>query len=308
MSGGGSRGDDGGSGRRRDPDRASDRADGGGDGTPRPPRLADLHAHYVPGVDDGAPELADALAYLRLGVDEGVVRVAATPHLPASYAGSSYRRRAEEAFVRLREAVAEELPRLELRLAWELRLDGTTVDVEDEGLWLGPGGHLLVEYDRLTLPSEPMAPLHPLLEAGLTPVLAHPERYAGMERYVGAEEERGWTGRLREAGVRMCLNAGSLLGSHGPRARDVARRMLADGHADLVASDHHARPARSDGLPEVRELLAELDRREAAEALLWRNPTAALDGGEMEPPPAVRWPELHGLERRRADTVPGGAT
>lgn len=265
-----------------------------------PPELADLHAHYVPGVDDGAPTLEDALAYLRQGFEEGVVRVAATPHLPASYADTPYRSHAEDAFLDLREAAGEALPGLELRLAWEIRLGGTPVDTDDEGLWLGPGGHVLVEYDRLSLPSEPLAPLRPLMEAGLTPVLAHPERY------VGAGERGGWAERLREAGVRLCLNAGSLVGSHGRTASEVARRLLAGGQVDLVASDHHARPARADGLPEVRAMLEELGRDDAARTLLWRNPTAALDGGEMQPPPAVDWPEP-ARRARRLDTVGGGA-
>lgn len=285
--------------------RGPGRDGGDGAGAPggsAPPELADLHAHYVPGVDDGAPTVEDALVYLGRGLEDGVVRVAATPHLPASHADSPYRRRAEDAFLRLREAVEKKLPALELRLAWEVRLDGTPVDVEDEGLWLGPGGHVLVEYDHLSLPADPLAPLRPLLEAGLTPVLAHPERYGG------AAEDAGWPERLREAGVRLCLNAGSLVGSHGPMAADVAREMLGAGQADLVASDHHARPARSDDLPAVRAGLAEMGREDAARTLLWRNPGAALDGGEMEEPPVVELPELSaGVRSRRSGIVRGGA-
>lgn len=263
-------------------------------------RLADVHTHFVPGVDDGALTLDDALSYLRRGLEEGVSRVAATPHLPASYADSPYRRRAEEAFRELREAAGEEAPGLELRLAWEIRLDGAPVDPGDEGLWLGPGGHVLVEYDRFRLPADPVAPLRPLLAAGLTPVLAHPERYAG------AAETGGWAEPLREAGVRLCLNAGSLLGSHGHAAAVLGRRLLSRGQADLVASDHHGRPARSDGLPSVRALLEGRVREEAARTLLWRNPTAALDGVPMEAPPAVELPEVRG-RARRPDAVRGGA-
>lgn len=265
-----------------------------------PGELVDLHAHYVPGVDDGAVTLEDALLYLRRGLEGGVSRVAATPHLPASRAGSPYRRRAEEAFLELREAAKEALPGLELRLAWELRLDGAPVDVRDEGLWLGPGGHVLVEFDHFSLPPDPLAPLRPLLDVGLIPVLAHPERY------VGAAETDGWAAPLREAGVRFCLNAGSLVGSHGPAPAAVARKLLAAGRADLVASDHHARPSRSDGLPSVRELLAEAGREDAARTLLRGNPAAALDGGRMVAPPAVELPEPRWTDRD-LDAVGGAA-
>lgn len=252
--------------------------------------MVDLHCHFVPGVDDGAPDLAAALRWLRRGREAGVTRVATTPHLPARLAGEAYRRRAEEAFRELRSAARAELPDLELRLAFEVRFDGTPVDPDDRGLWLGPGGHLLVEYSMLSLPEEPVAPLEPLLEAGRVPVLAHPERYRG-------DGEPGWARRVRAAGARLALNAGSLLGRYGPGPERAARRLLAEGLADVVASDHHARSERSEGLPDVRPLLAGADPA-AARLLLRDNPAAVLDGDALE---AVGPVELPARDGRAAD-------
>ncbi len=249
-----------------------------------PSQLADVHGHWVPGVDDGAPDLATALRWLGRGLEAGVRRVAATPHLPAGRAGGRYRRRAERAYRELRSAVRDELPGLELRLAFEVRLDGAPVDPDDRGLWLGEGGHVLVEYDLLSLPSgDPAAPMAALLEAGRVPVLAHPERYRG------ADDPRGWVRRVREAGALTAVNAGSLLGSYGPGPGRTARRLLADGLVDLVASDHHARPPRTDGLEEVRAPLAAADPA-AARRLLWENPGAVLDGEPTAPAPRVDLP------------------
>lgn len=256
---------------------------GGPDGPPAD--LADVHCHFVPGVDDGAPDLAAAIHWLRRGLEAGVRRVATTPHLPASRADGAYRRRAEEAFRELRSAVRDELPELEIRLAFEIRLDGAPVDPGDRGLWLGTGGHLLVEYDLLRLPAgDPVAPVEPLLSAGRTPVLAHPERYRGG----GGDVD--WGRRLRDEGVRMAVNAGSLTGRYGPEPRRTARRLLAEGLVDLVASDHHARPRRSEGLADARELLAAIDPA-AARRLLWENPGAILDGESMAAPPSIELPE-----------------
>lgn len=245
--------------------------------------LVDLHCHLVPGVDDGAPTLEDALRYLRAYPDRGIVRVAATPHLPARLAGSEYRRRVEDSFEELRGAAAREAPEVELSLAYEVRLDGTGVDPADEGLWLGPGGHVLVEYGMLNLPPEPLEAVAPLLEAGLRPVLVHPERYAGLgSRYA-------WVERLREAGVRTCLNAGSIWGGYGDAPERLARRMLESGDADLVGSDHHGRPRRSDDLARARDELLERypGEEEAVETLLSVNPRAALEGEEMRPAPVL---------------------
>lgn len=266
-----------------------------------PDPLADLHTHVAPGVDDGAVDMDHALRYLREDVERGVRRVLATPHLPASWAESSYRREAERAYRSLRTRVRRDLPELELELAFEVRLDGGGVDPRDEGLWLGPGGHVLVEFDGFRVPSDPMAPLRPLLEEGLRPILAHPERFRD------AGEELAWADELREEGVLLCLNAGSLIGTHGERAGRGARTLLARGAADLVASDQHARPDRAESVADVAALLSAAGAGEAARTLLWRNPVALLEGEEPEPAPRIELDAVGGEERARRFGTGGGA-
>jgi protein-tyrosine phosphatase len=122
------------------------------------------------------------------------------------------------------------------------------------------------------------------LSQNWVPVLAHPERYAG----IGLTYD--WIARWRTLGAVMCLNVGSLFGEHGVEAERVARRMLASGHADLIASDHHARPRRSTTLRQGWDLLAEgepSERREAVRTLMVSNPLALLSGGALLPVPAI---------------------
>lgn len=250
------------------------------------PELADVHCHFVPDVDDGAATVDQALHYLERGLEGGVSRVAATPHLPASRARSPLRLRIEEHFRELDEAVRRELPELTLSLAFEIRLDGAALDPDDEGLWLGPGGHVLVEYDRFQVPADPLAPLTPLLDAGRVPVLAHPERYRG------AGEVTEWAQPLRQAGVKLCPNAGSLTGRYGPGPKRLAARLLARGQADLLASDHHARPDRSYALGEAWELFSDWGEQDAGRRMLAENPAAALEGRDLMSAPRVGAPEM----------------
>ncbi|MFW6192888.1 MAG: CpsB/CapC family capsule biosynthesis tyrosine phosphatase [Gemmatimonadota bacterium] len=252
-----------------------------------PPELADLHCHLVPGVDDGVPTLAEAIRWLARFRDRGIRRVVTTPHLPSTEAGSEYRDRVERTFSELRAAAAEEVPEVELGLAFEVRLmEGGSFPTRDRGLWLGPAGHVLVEYSRFTVPPDPLLPLRPLLEAGLTPVLAHPERF----RPGSAPED--WTDRLVELGVLLCPNAGSLLDRYGPRAAARAAGLLRRGRAALVASDHHGRPSRSDDLRHALERLATwTDGEAAARVLLADNPTRIIEGRDPRPAPPASPPE-----------------
>lgn len=245
------------------------------------PGLADLHCHLVPGVDDGAENLRDALVWLDSFREAGVARVATTPHLPARRADSDYRSRVEDRFEELKARAQDRISNLELSLAYEIRMDGTPLDPADQGLWLGPAGHVLVEFPGLVLPAEPGRELAAVLETGLRPVLAHPERYAGIG------DDESWLARWRGMGVLLCVNAGSLWGAYGPEPMSVARGMLARGEADLVGSDHHGRPHRSDSVREAWDLLRDAGHPEAADRLASENTRAVLDGGEVREVPAA---------------------
>ncbi|MDT8436531.1 MAG: CpsB/CapC family capsule biosynthesis tyrosine phosphatase [Gemmatimonadota bacterium] len=265
---------------------------------PRPP-LTDLHCHLVPAVDDGARTLEDAIGWLETFRDEGILRVVTTPHLSGSRVRGTWRDRIETAWKELEREAATRVPEVELSLSFEIRIDEPDLDLSDRRLGLG-GGALLVEFPQLVLPAFPDRMLAGVAEAGWRPVLAHPERYTG----IGAAY--GWIERWRAAGVVLCVNAGSLRGEHGAEAERVARRMLALGHADLIASDHHAREDRAPSLRAVRDGLARAGYEEAADLLAAENPQALLAGEACRPVPPVDLSP--GLVRRLRRWVKGTGT
>ena len=225
-----------------------------------------------------------ALDALRAFVDSGVVRVVTTPHLDAGHVRSPRRERIESAFLRVEEAAAAEFPELQFELAYEIRIDDPEVDLSDRGLGLSGGGAILVEFPQLALPAYSPRMLDVVRRQDWTPVLAHPERYAG----IGSAYD--WIRHWREMGVVMCVNVDSLLGGHGREAQQVARRMLASGDADLIGSDHHARPHRSTLLREGYDLLMEQggpETEQAARLLFEENAMSVLSGEALQPVPAL---------------------
>lgn len=241
--------------------------------------------------------MESALDALRAFEESGVRRVVTTPHLDAGHVNSSRRRRIEAGFGTLAAAAAEQVPGVRLELSYEIRIDDPEVDLSDRGIGLSDGGALLVEFPRLALPAYSGRMLEVVQDRGWRVVLAHPERYAG----IGAAY--AWVSRWRDMGVLMCLNVGSLLGEHGKEAQEVARRMLVSGHADLMGSDHHARPRRSTLLRRGRDFLAEQgDARfmQVARLLTDENPEAVLDGEPLTPVPPLDVPSgwLSRMRRR----------
>ncbi len=246
-----------------------------GDLVPSVP-LVDLHCHLVPGVDDGARSTEDAIHWLEAYRAAGIRRVVTTPHLSASHVASSWRDRIERRFEELKRVADERVPEVSLALSFEIRIDEPEADLSDRSLALG-GGALLVEFPQLMLPAYPDLMLASVADQGWRPALAHPERYTGIGR------SYDWIERWREAGVLLVVNVGSLLGEHGPEAERVAYQMLARGHADCLASDHHGRDGRSTMLRAGWDRIAEAGQEGVADLLASANPEAILAGEPCEP-------------------------
>lgn len=252
--------------------------------------MIDLHSHLMPGVDDGAATLEEAQAGLAALSRQGVEVVAATPHLSASVTLQPERlasRLAEfDAAWRVLAAIAEEMtgaPRV-LRAA-ELMLDDPRPNLSDPRTRIDGGTFVLVEFAGTLLPPRSAPVLRSLAMSGAVPVLAHPERYALRESVQITE----W----RAAGAVMQINAGSLLGKYGREVEQIARRFLAEGWADCIASDYHSR-----GEPTLfacAEMLRAQGAEEQQSLLMIENPARIIAGKPplfvppLSPPKRSRW-------------------
>jgi protein-tyrosine phosphatase len=237
----------------------------------------DLHCHYLPGVDDGVRTLAESQRLLVSLASLGYDRVVATPHIRSGMFEN--RRpgltRAFDELVGLLgtslEAPQPGLPKL--GLAAEHYFDDVFVGLVGarEALPYPGGKAILVEFHYELWPRGIERQLFRLEVAGLTPVLAHPERYRELEKRSDALES------LLDHGVRSLLDLMSLTGKYGERSRRTAERLLEEGLYDAACSDCH-RPEDVDHVARAIERLEGLLGREEAEALLSANPAAILDG------------------------------
>lgn len=214
-----------------------------------PVPIVDLHSHVLPGVDDGAQDMEEALAALRILESQGVERVVATPHFRGSLLERPARARErlerfDAAYDALVEAAAGRGLRTTIDRACEFKLDAPSVNLSDERLRLGGNRYALVEFASFQLPPFAGNQLRAVHGAGWIPVLAHPERYFGLEGAL--DEVRVWL----EEGTLLQVNARSLVGGYGPEAMRTGRELLARGWVCCLASDYHCR-----GDPEWPEIV-----------------------------------------------------
>ena len=214
--------------------------------------MIDIHAHILPQVDDGSPSLECSLEMARLAVESGVTAMIATPHcnLPGSrqplWADPLTRRAQELSRVLEKRQIA-------LRLYAGMEIFGTpdTAEKLREGklCTLAGSRYLLIEFPFHDYGREATQILKSVLDLGLRPIVAHPERY----RYTQDEPRllNLWT----DMGCLLQVNRGSLLGRFGERAEALGHSMVGRGFAAFAASDAHTSVSRTPWLRDVQELL-----------------------------------------------------
>lgn len=241
--------------------------------------MIDLHCHILPGLDDGARNEEEALAMAETAVKDGITTIVATPHvLDQGYRGARERIAAqvEDFNGKLRAAGIPLLilPGAEVMAAPEVpgyfrAGDLPTLDAA--------GRYLLLELPFQESPWYLERILFELRVAGVTPVLAHPERY----RYL--RQSPNLLIPYINNGLLTQINAGSLLGYFGEEVRRAAEIMVTHGMAHLVASDaHRPRGARKPVLSSCRRELTVLAGEEVAKRLLEENPAGVIAGETLQ--------------------------
>ena len=245
--------------------------------------MIDLHTHILPGVDDGAPDLETSVLMAAVAAESGVTHLVATPHSNQRGAFENYASQALQVrFDCLRAAVREAGIPLELSLGMEIFGTGDVLQLLHDGrlLTLGGGRYLLIEFGFHEDPLRIERLLDALLAAGYWPVVAHPERYYGLQRMPNYLFD--WANR----GIVLQVNKGSLFGRFGRGAQALAAAMLERGLVGCVASDAHGPDVRTPDLAGAWDYLAERYSAELARCLLEDNPGRIL---RSEPLPEGRF-------------------
>ena len=154
--------------------------------------------------------------------------------------------------------------------------------------------------------------LQRLLDAGMTPIITHPERNPQLQQRF--DDIARWV----ESGCCVQVTAGSHLGAFGRKAKTCAQELLKRGLTHVVASDAHDCEKRTPDLSGAYRHLADEWGEDLVRPLFVDNPRAIVDGHSIdyafEAPPsqARKWfhfgrePDRTHRDVRRRDTVRRG--
>jgi protein-tyrosine phosphatase len=214
--------------------------------------VIDLHSHILFGLDDGPETVEESIEFARASVADGVETIAATPHVREDWPTTPGQMEAGVAAVQTR--LREEAVPLRVVPGGEIAFDRIAKlepeDLKRFGL-AGNPAYLLVEPPYYGWPLDLEQVLFGVRAAGITPVIAHPERNGEVQ----ADPDR--LRPLVEAGALVQLTASSVAGRGGRGARTASFQLLEMACAHLISSDAHSSSFRAMSMTEAAKALGD---------------------------------------------------
>lgn len=244
--------------------------------------MVDVHHHLLHALDDGARELAVSVEMARVAVADGITHVVCTPHASGRYAFDPAL--VAERLSELRAALAAESLPLTLGNGCDFHMHYDNVQdalAHPRKYTINHHEYLLIELPDMAISRNLGETLFELRQAGMTPILTHPERNPTLQR--DPERLREWM----RAGLLCQVTAGSVTGDMGRAAEKMAHQLLADRWVHFLATDAHDPIRRAPRMTEARQWVARKHGQEYADLLCVANPTAVFHGQplpEQQPP------------------------
>lgn len=208
--------------------------------------MIDFHSHILPGIDDGSPDLETTQQLLHTLSEQGVTAVVATPHFYPS-------RDLPEKFLKRRAMALEQVSQLAdnspqiIPGAEVAYFSGISRSTILENLQLGSSGLLLVEMPLCPWTKGIVQDVCNLpCQTGLTPVLAH------IDRYRHRKQLSQYKDILLDNGVLFQCNTEAFISK---QTRRWALKFLASGYIHFLGTDTHNLTTRPPNLQEAMKII-----------------------------------------------------
>jgi tyrosine-protein phosphatase YwqE len=196
----------------------------------------DMHSHLLPGIDDGLQELEHSVSFIRDLKQLGYKKLICTPHILSDLYPNTPKTILPKLDL-VRKALKSAGVDMQVEAAAEYMIDHDFAELigrtKKEDLLTINGNYILVEMSYLSPSPNVEQVIFDLRMIGLTPILAHPERYNYYHHKFEQYE------RFRELGCKLQVNLLSLTGGYGPHVKRAAEKLFKHQMVDFLGTDMH---------------------------------------------------------------------
>ena len=238
--------------------------------------MIDIHCHILPGIDDGSKDLDETIKMCKIAVSEGIHHIIATPHYIQYH---DYKTRDEliPLLAMVNERLKEEQIELQLSIGHEVYVTPDLVSLvqHQEVATLNDSRYLLIEFPMNSIPTYIEELIYELKLIGVTPIIAHPERYREII------ENPNSLIKYIELGALCQSNVGSINGLFGSEIQKTVMILIKHHMIHFVSTDAHTSSRRAPLVKEAFSRISEIDEN-TADALFKRNPMNVYENLDIE--------------------------
>ncbi|HEL1576627.1 TPA: tyrosine protein phosphatase [Streptococcus suis] len=238
--------------------------------------MIDIHSHIIFGVDDGPKTIEESLSLIGEAYRQGVRYIVATSHRRKGMFETPEKIIMIN-FLQLKEAVAEVYPEIRLCYGAELYYSKDILSKlkKKKVPTLNGSRYILLEFSMNTPWKEIQEAVNEVTLLGLTPVLAHIERYDALEFQSERVEELIDKGCYTQVNSTHVLKP-ALIGERAKEFKKRTRYFLEQDLVHYVASDMHNLYSRPPFMREAYQLVKKEYGEDRAKALFKKNPLMIL--------------------------------
>ena len=238
--------------------------------------MIDIHCHVLHGVDDGPNKIDESLQMLEEAAAQGIKVVCATPHVD-SWADGRTEMFLNNRMNQLQEAIVKEGIPVKVILGSEIYFGVGIQSLRSYSFTTlgGNGKHWLVEFTSEIFPSIMENFVIKSMSWGITPIIAHVERYSMLHlrpKYLKA---------IVDAGALLQVDAGCFVGQYGKRILKRSQNLVNNDYCHVVASDAHDIDKKPNYMKGAYKAVRDLKGPKVAARLFKDNPKAIIDGKEI---------------------------
>ena len=213
--------------------------------------MIDMHSHIINGIDDGSKSIEMTINMLKKAEQSGTTDIIATPHFMRGRFEVEYNevlKKVEE----LREISRENNIDINIYAGQEVYYSRKLLEYYNDKIigTINNSKYMLIELPMLEFNIEEVInTIYELQIRGITPIIAHPERYKPFIK------KPSMINALIKEGMLFQLNAGSIAGDFGKDVKKTATKYLEYNIYSVIGSDAHRDRGRDTDMGEALNIL-----------------------------------------------------
>ena len=198
--------------------------------------MIDFHNHIIPNLDDGSKSVDMSLDMLKEAQAQGITDIVNTVHYQhpkMEKKNTSYKFIINE-INNFQKIAYDNNINIKIHAASEVFFKFNLIEILNNPITtFGNQKYMLIEFQRLSFPKGYEDEIFKVQLEGITPIIAHPERYRGIQQDITLAKK--WIDR----GYLIQIDCASIIGGFGKETQIASTELLKNGLCHLIGSDAH---------------------------------------------------------------------